>query len=68
MTLLSSSFFTVLSLYDLLMTELAESGFMSSCDKDDMSTITTIPTKWSSFWDIFLTTPRDDTVTSFACF
>ncbi len=33
-----------------------------------MSAVTTITTEWSSLWDIFLTPPRDDTVSSFSGF
>lgn len=67
MTFLGSTLFAILGGDDFLMAIFAQSGLVSRCDEDDMSTVTTITTKRSSLWDIFLTTPRDDTVTSFTC-
>jgi hypothetical protein len=68
MTLLGSSFFTIFCGDDFLMAIFSQSGLMSCSDEDDMSTVTTITTEWSTLWDIFLTTPRDDAITSFTCF
>jgi hypothetical protein len=67
MTFLSTSFFTILCSDDLLMAVFSESRLVGSGDEDDMSTISTITTKWSSFWDIFFTTPGDDPIASFTC-
>jgi hypothetical protein len=67
-TFLGTSFFTIFGGDDFLMTIFAQSSLMSRRYEDDMSTVTTITTKWSSLWDIFFTTPRDDPVASFACF
>jgi hypothetical protein len=66
-TFLSSSLFTIFCGDDLLMTIFTESRLVRCCYEDDMSAITTIPTKWSTLRDIFLTPPRDDTITSFTC-
>jgi hypothetical protein len=67
-TFLGSSFFTILCGDDFLMAEFAQSSLVCRSDEDDMSTVTTITTKRPSLWDVFLTTPRDDTITSLTCF
>jgi len=67
-TLLGSSFFSIICFDDFLMTEFSESRFVRSSNEYDISTISPITSIGSTFWDIFFTTPRDNTITSFTRF
>ena len=67
MHLLCSSFFPVVCFDDFFMTEFCERSFVGGCTEDNITSITSITSIGSSFWDILFASPRDDTIPAFSC-
>jgi hypothetical protein len=68
MHFLCSSFFPFFCLDELGMTEFPESCLMGSSTEDDISSLSSITSVGSSFWDIFLLSPCYDAISAFSSF
>ncbi len=68
MHILSSSAFSFFGFDNFFMTKVHKGGLMGSSKKDNISSVSSVTTIGTSFWNVFFFSPRNRSVSSFSGF